>query len=155
MTSADIDAIARLEEHCFAEPWSPLVFKQFIGADGFLIAVDSSISATELTTLPDGRLGGYVVTTRSSYHPKVAHLRNLAVDPSKRRRGIGSRLLTASLQLYASQGFERVRLEVRESNEAAIRLYRDHDFQIVSRQPGYYGDGEAAAIMSRPLDLPQ
>jgi ribosomal protein S18 acetylase RimI-like enzyme len=39
-------------------------------------------------------------------------------------------------------------LEVRESNSAALNLYRNMGFQEVSRRPNYYQDtGETAVVM--------
>jgi ribosomal-protein-alanine N-acetyltransferase len=41
-------------------------------------------------------------------------------------------------------------LEVRESNEAARALYRQHGFEEVSIRPNYYQDtGETAVVMRR------
>lgn len=151
MAPGDIGAIAELEGRCFEEPWPSLAFEQFAGADGFLIAVDTSISKVDHPGLPDGRLAGYVVTTPASDGHTNVHVRNLAVAPERRRRGLGSRLLIASLRQYQEQGFDRARLEVRHSNRGAIDLYRGHDFEIVGREPHYYGDGEDAVIMARPL----
>ncbi len=151
VTPGDIGEIALLEGRCFVEPWSPLVFEQFAQAPGFLVAIDRSESSEGATGAPDGSLSGYVVTTQSSYKPDVAHVRNLAVHPERRRQGLGSQLLTASVSHYRENEFESVRLEVRASNTGAIELYRNHGFSVVGRQPGYYDNGEAAVVMSRPL----
>ncbi len=151
VTREDIGAIAALERICFEEPWPPVAFAQFVEADGFLAAVDPGGTRTE-SDLPDGALAGYVVTTPSSQAPTtVAHIRNIAVDPAHRRRGLASRLLERSLQPYAMEGFARARLEVRESNTAAIELYRDRGYEIARHIHEYYADGETALVMERTL----
>lgn len=150
---ADVPAIVDLERRCFDEPWSALVFEQFTGASGFLVAIEPTGPAVTGERPPDGRLRGYVVTTRSTRWPRqVAHVRNLAVDPAVRRRGVGSDLLRASLSPYRDAGFGRVHLEVRAGNAGAIELYRGHGFEVIARHPGYYGDGEAAVVMGREID---
>lgn len=149
---ADVDAISRLERQCFTEPWLPVAFQQFIQARGFLVAIEGESATTPSSGPLDGRLLGYVVTTPSAGQPRrVAHVRNLAVDPSARRRGIASELLQSSLGHYRTVGFERVLLEVRASNHGAIELYRRHGFQSTDRLPDYYGDGEEAIRMATEL----
>jgi ribosomal-protein-alanine N-acetyltransferase len=47
-------------------------------------------------------------------------------------------------------------LEVRPSNDSAIRLYESHGFSIVRRRKGYYGDtGEDALVMRAVLKAPE
>jgi ribosomal-protein-alanine N-acetyltransferase len=67
---------------------------------------------------------------------------NLAVDPAFRRQGIGTRLLLSIASRH-------VFLEVRESNEGALRLYRKLGFQEVGRREKYYDDPEETAIVMR------
>lgn len=126
-----------------------MAFAQFVEAAGFLVAVDPR----DDDALPDGGLAGYVVTTPSSKAPTtVAHVRNLAVDPDHRRRGLATRLLDRSSDPYVSRGLDRVRLEVRESNVGAISLYRGYGYEAVRTIPGYYADGETALVMERPFE---
>jgi len=70
-------------------------------------------------------------------------LLNLAVHPSARRSGVGGALLQQMMQLAALW-----HLEVRESNMAAIGLYRSMGFVQVGRRSAYYADGEAAILFS-------
>lgn len=153
MLPADVDAVAQLEDRCFTEPWTPGAFEQFVGASGFLLAIAPSNSTGAETTPPfDGTLAGYIVTSPASRAPmRVAHVRNLAVDPRFRRRGLGRRLLRASLDPYRQSGLDWARLEVRESNTPAIELYADAGFESIERRPEYYRDGETAVVMAMPL----
>jgi ribosomal-protein-alanine N-acetyltransferase len=65
-------------------------------------------------------------------------LENIAVLPEFRRRGLGRELLSALLKHARLQGAERILLEVRESNLAAIRLYQAAGFQQRGRRREYY-----------------
>ncbi len=83
------------------------------------------------------------------------HLLNIAVDPRRRGKGAGSFLLGRLLEEGGNTGVERIWLEVRPSNSAALRLYRKAGFITEGRRARYYGDtGEDAIVMSlSPLSL--
>ncbi len=78
-----------------------------------------------------------------------AELLNLAVLPKARRQGGGSRLLKQVLLEVADRGAERIYLEVRESNVAALRLYARFGFQPVGRRLEYYTQPIADAVILR------
>ncbi|MEO1966539.1 N-acetyltransferase [Hyphomonas sp.] len=82
---------------------------------------------------------------------KVARLYSLTVAPSHRGKGIASALLAAGEADARQRGCDRVRLEVRQSNATAIRLYERHDFRVMAQIPSYYPDGETAARMEKPI----
>ena len=84
---------------------------------------------------------------------KVARLYSLTVSPGHRGKGIASALLAAGEADAGGRGCDRVRLEVRLSNAAAIRLYERHDFRVMAQIPSYYPDGETAARMEKPILL--
>ncbi len=151
---ADLKAIAALERQCFSEPWPANAFAEFSDAEGFLVAIDPVEGMTNTPGQPlDGHLAGYIVTTPAGMHDSAAlHIRNLAVDTRYRRQGVASRLIRASVNRYPDGKFSSVRLEVRPSNSSAIALYRHWGFRVIKRIPQYYEDGEAALVMSRPID---
>jgi len=53
----------------------------------------------------------------------------MGVDPDYRGRGIGSRLMLATLAAAESRGLERIELHVVETNQVAIRLYEKFGFE--------------------------
>ena len=61
--------------------------------------------------------------------------------------------MTAGEADAARRGCNRVRLEVRQSNATAIRLYERHGFRVMAQIPSYYPDGETAARMEKPIQL--
>lgn len=63
---------------------------------------------------------------------------NIAVSPEWRRKKIGERLLVALLELAKSKGANKVTLEVRCSNEAAIKLYEKFGFTMIAMRKNYY-----------------
>jgi len=77
-------------------------------------------------------------------------LENIAVASGFRRRRIASALLTALVVAARAAGAERILLEVRASNSAAITLYQQAGFELLGRRPGYYRNpSEDALILAR------
>jgi ribosomal-protein-alanine N-acetyltransferase len=75
---------------------------------------------------------------------------NVAVDPDRRRRGIASHLLERLFELTLGDERRGYTLEVRISNDAAIRLYEGLGFEARGLRRGYYTDNrEDALIMWR------
>ncbi|HEW93855.1 ribosomal-protein-alanine N-acetyltransferase [Candidatus Geothermarchaeota archaeon] len=80
---------------------------------------------------------------------KVGHIVSIAVLPEYRNKGIGTALMNEVLsRMRRYYDVEYVYLEVRVSNEGAIRFYRRLGFKITNRVKGYYRDGEDAYIMT-------
>jgi mycothiol synthase len=48
----------------------------------------------------------------------------LAVDPSERRQGLATALMTATFEAFRAAGLDRARLDVESDNEPGLRLYR-------------------------------
>ena len=78
----------------------------------------------------------------------TAEIESLAVAPEYRRLGVAKILLAELLARLLKRGATFILLEVRPSNKAAIRLYKEFNFQIVEREKNYYDD-EDAWIMAR------
>jgi ribosomal-protein-alanine N-acetyltransferase len=75
------------------------------------------------------------------------HLVNFAVEPARRREGIGRALLTEVLDRARQRAINMVTLEVRDTNEAARVLYREFGFIEVALRPGYYPDTREDAVI--------
>jgi len=79
--------------------------------------------------------------------PDEAHIVTIAVRDSHRRQGIGEMLLIAALDLAREKTQALVTLEVRVSNDAAIRLYEKYGFDQVGLRPRYYSDNKEDAYI--------
>ncbi|MBQ4524130.1 MAG: ribosomal protein S18-alanine N-acetyltransferase [Lachnospiraceae bacterium] len=62
----------------------------------------------------------------------------IAVEPSYRNQGIGSRLMTEFMNLINLNGMQKITLEVRRSNQSAIHLYEKNKFKEISIRKDYY-----------------
>jgi [ribosomal protein S18]-alanine N-acetyltransferase len=79
------------------------------------------------------------------------HVINVVVAAQHRRRGIGRRLLDDVFTYARASGVQRVLLEVRESNAAALALYEALGFVCFNIRRAYYADGEDALEMERRI----
>ncbi len=66
----------------------------------------------------------------------IAFVKDLAVHPAARRRGLGRALMLAVFQEFSRRGAVHVDLKVREENAAAQALYRSLGMRVISRDPG-------------------
>lgn len=131
---ADLDRIEEIEKESYEAPWSRAMFA------GELIKSSSvCLGAFRL-----GRVIGYLFV---SLYADDWHIMNLAVDPAWRRRGVARQLLEDFLA-RSEGGRERgCTLEVRTSNEAAIRLYEGLGFDARGIRRGYYIDNNEDALV--------
>jgi ribosomal-protein-alanine N-acetyltransferase len=82
-----------------------------------------------------------------------AEILNLAVDSTRRRRGIGSRLMEGALAACKMAGVKRIFLEVRDSNDAARKFYLRMGFTQVGRRRKYYLEPmEDALVLARTVE---
>lgn len=82
-----------------------------------------------------------------------SHVQTISVHPDFGGRGIGRLLLEQILQFAQEQGAHQCLLEVRTSNEAALRLYRAYGFAELGERKNYYPDGEDALVLCRAFDV--
>jgi [ribosomal protein S18]-alanine N-acetyltransferase len=82
-----------------------------------------------------------------------AEILNLAVDSTRRRRGIGSRLMKDALAACKAAGVKKIFLEVRDSNQAAQNFYLRMGFTEVGRRREYYSRPlEDALVLARTVE---
>ncbi len=134
---SDLSAIERVEQRAYPTPWSRSMFASEL-------AKPTSIC---LGAFEGDELVGYVINSR---YVDAWHVMNVAVDPELRRRGVASALLERLFELTHDDERRGYTLEVRVSNEGAIRLYERLGFEARGIRRGYYTDNrEDALIMWR------
>ena len=113
----DIDDLLRIESIAFTRPWTREMYLSELehrDVSFFYIARDPVGEAI-------GFCSWWLVLDE-------VHVNNFAVLPEHRRSGVASRLLERVLADGAARGANRATLEVRRSNEAALRLYEKFGF---------------------------
>src|SRR5207247_4420173 len=107
---AHLNAIEVIERRSYPTPWSRSMFAGEL-------AKPASIC---LGAFDDEQLVGYMIISR---YVDAWHVMNVAVDPDHRRRGIATLLLDRLFEMTDDGTRRGYTLEVRVSNEGAIKLY--------------------------------
>ena len=140
----DVCALTELERRCHSHPWTLRHFVDAL-ADRETLRVFVLRQAFEAEDPGRGIVGYCVVQVAAG----EMHLHNLAIEPGARRKGLGGWLLREALRWGAALGAEDVFLEVRQSNWAALALYRDAGFEVVSVRRTYYDRPREDALILR------
>lgn len=133
---SDLDDIAAIERSVFADPWSRRSFVDLVDARQVLFLVASDANAVV----------AYAVLLISGAESELA---NLAVSRVVQRQGVGRRLLAEAVRQVRARGCAEMFLEVRASNEAALKLYEHSGFKAVGRRARYYARPIEDAIVMR------
>jgi [ribosomal protein S18]-alanine N-acetyltransferase len=135
----DLASIETIERQSYPTPWSRSMFASEL-------AKPSSISLGAFEPGSE-ELVGYLIISR---YVDAWHVMNVAVAPEHRRRGIARTLLDRLFEVTGSDERRGYTLEVRVSNEGAIKLYEQLGFHARGVRRGYYTDNrEDALIMWR------
>jgi ribosomal-protein-alanine N-acetyltransferase len=130
---SDLDCILAIESASFgADAYDRNLFADFYHKCGelFLVAVRGRKVCGYMVTCIGGRTAA-----------RSAELVSVAVEPKCRGKGIASALMDSTLRRLRRRGVVRLRLTVKVTNEAAIRLYEGYGFQKSRIVRGYYEDG--------------
>lgn len=138
MEHIHVDGVAALHEECFAgERWS----KAMIEAE--LDKALSPFAVTFVAVSEEGILG--FVNARMVCDE--CGINDIAVTKNARRSGIGAALLQALEEYALTHEGSVIQLEVRASNETAIRFYKQHGFIQNGLRRQYYTDPEEDALL--------
>ena len=86
----------------------------------------------------DEATGQVIAYAVASYVSDQGDVQNILVDQSFRGRGLGRQLLQALTDDLVAQGVEAVFLEVRSSNDVAVKLYQSIGFVCIQKRRDYY-----------------
>ena len=169
MAAGDLEAIARLESELFgAEAWSrdllaaelaashgPMADRRYVVVDSQESDGDGDADEAADRAAGAGPNGPRILGYAGLYHAgglTSADLLTIATIPAARGRGIASFMLTELVSTARELGCPDVLLEVRQSNEAAQRLYARHGFVPIGRRRRYYqAPPEDAVVMHLTL----
>jgi ribosomal-protein-alanine N-acetyltransferase len=142
-TGRDLPRIIEIERLAFPAPWTLASFERE------LTLPFSRIMLAILETRGADSIAGFLCRWLIA---DECHILNIAVHPESRRLGIGSVLMTESINEAKLTGTNVITLEVRRSNLAARQLYRKFEFEERRLRRHYYGPGEDAIIMELRFD---
>lgn len=133
----DLFEVVRLANRSLNESYDGGLFLQLgdLYPDGFIVCESR-----------EGIQGFLLGVIERAYEARVLIL---AVDERARGQGIGARLVKLFEERFLHRAIRRINLEVRVSNETAIKLYEKLGFEKRKVLPRYYADGEDAYLMTK------
>jgi len=141
----DFDALMELERRVFAtDRLSRRSLRRLLMSPSALVTVAEV----------GGRLAGAAVVLFRA-HATVGRLYSIAVAPPMSGKGVAVALLAAAERAAAARKCRCIRLEVHETNAAAIARYRKSGYAEFGRHARYYQDGGDALRFEKPLGGPR
>jgi len=135
MRRRHLPAVMRIERRAHPKSWSLGVFTSELAQGG---------SRYYVVLRAGGKVGGY---GGLMFVPDEAHVTNLAVSPTLRRHGLGTRLLAHLAEAATERGCQAMTLEVRAGNVEAQALYRKFGFVTAGVRRNYYPETNEDALV--------
>lgn len=140
----DAARLSELHMACFEIGWSAIDLAQLLAMPG----------AVALVAMQGDQALGFILLRIAGDEAEII---SICTRPASRRQGIGARLIDAAVELLGQQKTPRLLIEVADSNDAALALYRKFGFASVGRRRDYYqhadGRREDAAIMRKEISV--
>jgi ribosomal-protein-alanine N-acetyltransferase len=138
--ATDLDAMFRLDEACFAEPFR-------FDRESMREFAEERNAVVQIAEIC-GEIGGFVIVHIERVASEwQAYVVTLDVAPEYRRKGLARRLMKEAEACAASAGVRWIQLHVFTGNDAAIRFYERLGYQRISVRRGYYGTVGLDAIV--------
>ncbi|MCL1917176.1 MAG: ribosomal protein S18-alanine N-acetyltransferase [Peptococcaceae bacterium] len=135
MSEQDLLEVMSIEQESFPNPWSLSSFQSEL-RENELAHYYSLVFQGKVI----GYMGYWVIYDE-------AHITNLAIGLEYRSKGWGEYLLRTIMYHCVRTGIARMTLEVRVSNEIALRLYHKLGFATMGVRPRYYSDNQEDALI--------
>ena len=145
MGEQHVPRIAALEAASFSAPWDEASIRaELENPLALWLAAESATGEGK-----ERPVLGYV-GSQSCF--EEADILNVCVAPEARRRGVAEALMLELERRLIPKGVEKITLEVRASNEPALRLYEKLGYGQVGLRKGYYEKPrEDALILQKSL----
>jgi ribosomal-protein-alanine N-acetyltransferase len=150
MSDADLECVLKIAESLREAPhWTAAAYATAMDDEKVprRVALVAELDSGPCADVPGrGALVGFVVAVVVA---DEAELETIAVVEAEQRRGVGRKLLRALVEELRTQRVGDLNLEVRASNERAIRFYCAEGFAEAGRRKRYYTDPEEDAILMK------
>jgi ribosomal-protein-alanine N-acetyltransferase len=130
-TTKLLDQLFQIEEQCFDQEAFSKRQIAYLLTDYNSIAFVAKVNEV---------IAGFIIAqVEVEENTEFGHIITINVVPNLRRKGIGKRLLLEIETLLKQKGIEESRLEVREDNHNAIKLYQTMGYKTLGKLENYYG----------------
>jgi ribosomal-protein-alanine N-acetyltransferase len=150
MREGDVATVQEIEREIFATPWPRNAYYRELASRSSAHYVVLRQEGLETPTRfraaeMDPTIIGYGGMWRMY---DEAHVTTIGVRRDLHHRGYGRILFAGLVQAAYDMGAKWVTLEVRTTNDNAMRMYEGFGFKVIGRRKGYYTDnGEDAIVM--------
>lgn len=144
IAETDIKSVSELERLSFTDSWSEEMLLSELKKDYSYYVLAENVG------IPDNKENNIVGYAGIWCIYETAELIRIAVSDKYKRNSYATELMRDIMDYAREQGCERMTLEVRRSNEAALGLYKKHGFKEIHVRRSYY-DGEDGIVMERLL----
>jgi len=135
MTPSDIPVVQSIEREIFTTPWPKSAYYRELASDKI---------SYYIVLRRDNEIIGYAGMWRMY---DEAHVTTIGVKASEQGKGYGRVLFATLVQAAYDSGVKWISLEVRTSNDRAIKMYEEFGLKVVGRRKGYYSDNNEDAIV--------
>lgn len=139
----DVARVTEIEESAQVSPWTPGIFRDCI-----------RVGYNCIVYLQDEVVQAYGIISIAA---NEAHILNLCVSHKCRGQGLGRQVLYKLIEVAEQGDTDSIFLEVRESNDIAINLYKKEGFNEIGVRKDYYPAKEGkenALIFAKALNIP-
>jgi len=136
MREGDVPVVQEIEREIFSTPWP---------RNAYYRELASRNTAHYIVLRRDNEVIGYGGMWRMY---DEAHVTTIGVRRDLHHTGFGRILFAGLVQAAYDMGAKWITLEVRTTNDNAMRMYEGFGFKVIGRRKGYYTDnGEDAIVM--------
>jgi [ribosomal protein S18]-alanine N-acetyltransferase len=155
MREADVNTVQEIEREIFATPWPRNAYYRELAsrASAHYVVLRQDLH-------PDGPMQRTAGHRTPDFDPTIigyggmwrmydeAHVTTIGVRRDLQHRGYGRVLFAGLVQAAYDMGAKWITLEVRTTNDNAMKMYEAFGFKVIGRRKGYYTDnGEDAIVM--------
>jgi [ribosomal protein S18]-alanine N-acetyltransferase len=151
MREGDVATVQEIEREIFATPWPRNAYYRELASRASAHYV--VLRQEELVGRPPGFRAADFDPTIIGYGGMwrmydEAHVTTIGVRLDLQHHGYGRILFAGLVQAAYDMGAKWVTLEVRTTNDNAMKMYEAFGFKVIGRRKGYYTDnGEDAIVM--------
>ena len=142
MDLLDIDKIVALEQELFSSPWDK---------EAFYYELEKNAFSTILVLEDELEIIGYIGMWLLGDQTQIT---TLGIKKAYQGNGYAKKLMDKCEEITKMMGYANINLEVRISNQRAIRLYEKCGFKIEAIRKNYYQDNhEDAYLMIKEMEV--
>ena len=125
------------------------IFNTTLGYDYLLQELELNPFSQYLVLEIDNKVRGYI----GLWIADNMQIVNFYVDKEYQKMGFGTMIMEFVIKVCETSNITSLTLEVRESNDVAIKLYEKFGLKKGAVRKNYYDDGEDALLMERKFEV--